>query len=178
MSLAKRGSNNNLAGLPLKFKQNLHWVKISTASTIFWIYLVIFRDYGLKDRNFKHVFEIKFRETSQNFNSFSSFRQLLFLFFLCICCLIELKFCKVSQNSFANRCWKYQSSILKNKKGLVLKKYLLSRCQYQNKKALFTYPIFSEAFEFKYLNKIFEREDSKPVQKSVKRSLLRPRKPF
>ena len=32
------------------------------------------------------------------------------------------------------------------KKGLFLKKYFLSRCQYQNKKDLFTDPIFSEGF--------------------------------
>jgi hypothetical protein len=35
---------------------------------------------------------------------------------------------------------------LKNKKVLFLKKKNLSRCQYQNKKALFTNPIFSEGF--------------------------------
>ena len=32
--------------------------------------------------NFQHLFEKEFRETSQNFNSFSSFRQFLFPFFL------------------------------------------------------------------------------------------------
>ena len=31
--------------------------------------------------NFQHLFEKEFRETSQNFNSFSSFRQFLFPFF-------------------------------------------------------------------------------------------------
>ena len=74
-------------------------LKIRTASAIFWIYLGIFRDYGLKNIffrnktflffkieswNFQHLFEIEFRETSQNFNSFSSFRQLLFSFFLLV----------------------------------------------------------------------------------------------
>ena len=34
------------------------------------------------------------------------------------------------------------------KQVLFLKKYFLSRCQYQNKKALFTDPIFCEGFEF------------------------------
>ena len=59
-------------------------LKIRTASAIFWNYLGIFRDYGLKNIffrnktflffkieswNFQHLFEKEFRETSQNFNS-------------------------------------------------------------------------------------------------------------
>jgi len=35
---------------------------------------------------------------------------------------------------------------LVTKYHLFLKKYFLGRCQYQNKKALFTNPIFSEGF--------------------------------
>ena len=62
----------------------------------------------------------------------------------CLNELNELKFCEVSRNSFSNRCWKFQLSILKNKKVLFQKKYFLGRCQYQNKKAFFTDPIFSE----------------------------------
>ena len=37
-------------------------------------------------------------------------------------CLIELKFCEVSRKYFSNRFWKFQLSILKNKKVLFLKK--------------------------------------------------------
>ena len=70
---------------------------------------------------------------------------MLFTFFS-LGCLIELKFCEVSRNSFSNRCWKFQLSILKNKKVLILKKYFLGRCQYKKKTALFTHPIFSEVF--------------------------------
>ena len=52
-------------------------LKIRTANSIFWISLGIFRDYSLKtflfikieNWNFQHLFEIEFRETSQNFNS-------------------------------------------------------------------------------------------------------------
>jgi hypothetical protein len=40
---------------------------------------------------------------------------------------------------------------LKNKKNLFLKKNLLGRCQYQNKKALFTDPILSEGFDKIYV---------------------------
>ena len=63
----------------------------------------------------------------------------------CLNELNEWKFCEISWNSFSNRCWKFQLSTLKNKKVLFLKKFL-SRCQYQNKKTLFTDPIFSEGF--------------------------------
>ena len=45
---------------------------------------------------------------------------MLFTFFS-LGCLIELKFCEVSRNSFSNRCWKFQLSILRNKKVLFLK---------------------------------------------------------
>ena len=38
-------------------------------------------------------------------------------------CLNELKFCKVSQNPKSNSCWKFQLSILTNKKVLFLKKF-------------------------------------------------------
>ena len=37
---------------------------------------------------------------------------------------------------------------LKSKKFYSLKNYFLGRCQYQNKKALFTDPIFSDGFDF------------------------------
>ena len=38
---------------------------------------------------------------------------------------------------------------LEKQKVLFLKKYDLGHCQYQNKKALFTDPIFSDGFGFK-----------------------------
>jgi predicted nucleic acid-binding Zn finger protein len=62
-------------------------LKIRTAKAIFWIYLG--GTYGLKNNffrnktflffkigswNFQHLFEIKFRETSQHFNSLSLFK--------------------------------------------------------------------------------------------------------
>ena len=88
-------------------------LKIRTANAIFWNYLGLFRDYGLEhiffrnktflffkieSWNFQHLFEMKFRETSQNFNS------------------IRQPIKKIS-----NRCWKFQLSILKNKNVLFLK---------------------------------------------------------
>ena len=56
-----------------------------------------------------------------NFSVHRLHRQFLFPFFS-MDCLIELKFCEVSRNSFLNRCWKFQLWILKNKKVLFLKK--------------------------------------------------------
>ena len=90
---------------------------------------------------------MEFRETSQNFNSFSLFRQLLFSVFS-MGCLTELKLCEVSRNSFSNLFWKFQLSIVKNKKVLFLKKYFLSRFQYQNKKAFFTGAIFPKVLVY------------------------------
>ena len=48
--------------------------------------------------------------------------QTIAIFIFSIGCLIELKFCEVSRNSFSNRFWKFQLSVLKNKKVLFLKK--------------------------------------------------------
>ena len=55
-----------------------------------------------------------------------------------------MKFCEVSRNPISNWTWKFQRSILKNKKVLFLKKIFFGRCQYQNKKALFTDSIFQK----------------------------------
>ena len=44
-----------------------------------------------------------------------------------------------------------ESSILKNKKSFIPKKTFSGRCQHQNKKALFTDPIFSEGFCLDYI---------------------------
>ena len=47
--------------------------------------------------------------------------QTIVIFILSIGCLIELKFCEVSRNSISNWIWKFQLSILKDKKVLFLK---------------------------------------------------------
>ena len=100
------------------------------------VYCKTFLFFKIESWNFQVQFEIEFRETSQNFNSFSLFRQLLFSSFF-IGCLIVLKFREVSGNSISNWTWKFQLSILKNKKKI-------GRCQYQNLKALFTDSIFQK----------------------------------
>ena len=71
--------------------------------------------------NFQHLFDLWFRETTHNF---SSFRQLFLTIDKCHLniCLNELKFCTASWNPKANSCWKFQLSILTNKKVLFLKK--------------------------------------------------------
>ena len=79
--------------------------------------------FKIESWNFQVQFEIKIRETSQNFNTFSFFRQLLFSSFF-ISCLIELKFWEISGDSFLTSVWKFQLSTFKNKKVLFLKKNL------------------------------------------------------
>ena len=104
--------------------------KLGQQSTICWNSLCLFRDYSLnyiflgifflffkiESWNFQHLFEKEFRETSQNINSF---RQFLFPFSLSIVWLSE-----VSQNSFSNRRWKFQLSVLKNK-SFIPEKYII-----------------------------------------------------
>ena len=89
--------------------------KLGQQSANCWNSLDLFRDYVLnhflffkiENRNFQHLFENKFCETSQYFNSFSLFRQFLFLL---------SDWFEFLWGSFSNRFWKFQLSILKNKK--------------------------------------------------------------
>ena len=101
--------------------------------------------FKIESWNFQVQFEIKIRETSQNFNSFSLFRQLLFSSFF-ISCLIELKFCKVSWNSISNWTWKFQLSILKNKKVLLLKKIFFKPLSISKQKSFVYWLNFPEGF--------------------------------
>ena len=64
----------------------------------------------------------------------------------CLNKLNELKCGEVSRNSISNRCWKFQLSILKNKKVLFLKKYLLSRIAKVDPKDGFSRPNFQWRF--------------------------------
>ena len=64
---------------------------------------------------FQHLFDLEFHETS---NIFSAFRKPIEKIEIKVFYILlnELKFCEVSQNLKSNRCWKFQLSILKNKK--------------------------------------------------------------
>ena len=107
--------------LPVQSKPSL---KIGTENAIWWNSLGLFRDYGLnyiffrnktflffkiESWNLQHLFKKKIRETSQNFNSIRKWveknenKN-------CLNELNKLKFCKVLQNYFSNRCWKFQFS--------------------------------------------------------------------
>ena len=101
--------------------------------------------FKIESWNFQVQFEIKIRETSQTFNSFSFFRQLLFSSFF-IRCLIELKFCKVSWNSISKWTWKFQLSILKNKKVLFLKKNFFGPLSISKQKNFVYWLNFKEGF--------------------------------
>ena len=63
------------------YHQYLLSLKIRTANAIFLIYLGSFLFFKIETWNFQYLFEMEFRETSQNFNSF---RQLWFSFFLSV----------------------------------------------------------------------------------------------
>ena len=63
-----------------------------------------------------------------------------------IVCLIELKFCKVSWNSISKWTWKFQLSLLKNKKNLFLKKNFFGPLSISKQKS-FVYSLnFPEGF--------------------------------
>ena len=95
--------------------------------------------FEIESWNFQNLFEKEFYETSQTFNSI---RQPIEKDENnnCLNKLNKLELCEVSRNSISNWTWKFQLSILKNKKVLCLKK----NCQYQNKKALCTDSIFQK----------------------------------
>ena len=110
-------------------------LKIRTASAIFWIYLGLLRDYGLKffllgiklflffkieSWNFQYLFEIEFREVSQNFKSFSSFKQLFYSIFLSVVWMSwnfvrfhEILF-QSDAESFSFQSWKTKKIFLKD----------------------------------------------------------------
>ena len=123
------------------YHQYLLSLKIRTANAIFLIYLGSFLFFKIETWNFQYLFEMEFRETSQNFNSFSLFRQLLLSFFQSVVWLSW----KFVWKFFFKKFLKVSPFYLE-KQVLFLKKIILSCCQYQNKKALFIYPIFSEGF--------------------------------
>ena len=97
-------------------------LKIKMANAIFWICLGIFKEYGMKN--------IFLGKKLLNFCAFqgrkltlsASVWKTIVIFIFSIDCLIELKFCKDSQFFFSKKCWKFQASILKNKKVLFLEK--------------------------------------------------------
>ena len=135
--------------------QNLHWklgwLTPSFGSTLavrlkkHFFRNIFFLFFKIESWNFQHLFEIEFRETSQNFNSFSLFRQLLFSFFLSVVWL-SWNFVRFHEILFQTDSESFSFLSWKTKKFYSPKKIFLSHCQYQNKKALFTDPIFSEGF--------------------------------
>ena len=96
--------------------------------------------FKLESWNFQNLFEIELCETLQNFNSLSFFRHFFFHFFYWFSDWVEILW-----NSFSNRFWKFQFSILKIKKDLFLEKRL-SRCQYKKQKSFVYRPNFQWRF--------------------------------
>ena len=81
----------------------------------------------------------------------------------CLNKLRELKFCEVSGNSFSNRRWKFQLSIIKNKKVLFLKKNFLSRTTKIHPKNGVCRLNFPEGFDLAYLEPIKYALESKLI---------------
>ena len=73
------------------------------------------------------------------------------IFIFCIDCLIELKWFLFHEKLFQTDAESFSSQSWKTKKFYSQKKFLLSHCQYQNKKILFTDSIFSGGFGRKSL---------------------------
>ena len=84
-------------------------------------------------------------ESSQNFNSFGSFRQLLFSFILSVAYWVKILW--GFSKFFFKQMLKVSAFYLQEQKSFIHKNHFWDRCQYQNKKALFTDPIFSEGFD-------------------------------
>ena len=97
--------------------------------------------FKIECRNFQVQFEIGFFETSQNFNSFSFFRELLFSPFLSVVWL-SWNFVRFHEIQFQTEPESFSFLSWKTKKFYSWKKYFFGRCQYENKKSLFTDSIF------------------------------------
>ena len=94
-------------------------LKIGTANAICWNSLGLFRDFFVfQDRKFSasvwkriswKLTKFQLNQTIDRKNENNN-------------CLNELKFCEVSRNSYSNRRWKFQLSIMKNKQKNISKK--------------------------------------------------------
>ena len=58
-------------------------------------------------------------------------------------------------NFFFKQILKVSAFCLEKQRSFIPKRFFLSRCQYQNKEALFTNPIFSEGFGVDYRYTLF-----------------------
>ena len=127
--------------------------KIETAKAIFWIW------YGLKNYffrnktflffkiecwNFQVQFEIEFHETSHNFNSISlAYSDNCYFYLFLSVVWLSWNLARVHITQFQTEPESFSFLSWKTKKFYsYLKKKFLSRCQFQNKKALFTISIF------------------------------------
>ena len=103
--------------------------------------------FNIESWNFQVHFEIYFRETLQNFNSI---RQPIKKDENnnCLKKLNVLKFCEDSRILISNWTWKFQLSILKNKKVLFLKKFFFKPLSISKQKKLCLPTQFSRRFWF------------------------------
>ena len=121
----------------------------------FWLWICtvhcIFRNttfFVFKIESWK--FESEFRETSQDFNSFSSFRKLLFHFFHRLSDWVEILW--GFMKSFFKQMLKVSAFYLEKQKGFIPKKIFFKPLSMSKQKSFVTYPIFSEGFGVGYLS--------------------------
>ena len=106
--------------------------------------------FNIERWNFQHLFDNRILWNLTKFQLIQLI-QTIFISTFSISCPIELKFCEASRNYFSNRWWKFQISILKNKKDLFLEKYEISQewTGFDIKTTSFIYcPNFQQCFCF------------------------------
>ena len=134
--------------------KNLHW-KLRQQS---WNSPAPFRDYDLDHIVFRNKTFLFFKIESWNFQQlfekefhFNSIRQQIEKMKITIVWMSWMSWNFVRFHKILFQTDAESFNFLSWKKKIFLKKYFLGRCQYQNKKALFTDPIFSEGFGLQYI---------------------------
>ena len=102
--------------------------------------------FKIESWNFQHLFEKLFHQISKNLNSI---RQSIEKFKITIVWMswMSWNFMRFHEIQFLTDTERFSFQSWKTKKVLFLKKDFLSRCQYQNKKTVFTGSIFREGFD-------------------------------
>ena len=114
----------------------------------YFLRIKTFLFFKIESWNFQHLFQIQFRETSQNFNFFSLFGQLLFFYRLS---WNFERFHEILFQTDSER--KFQLSILKNKKVLFLKKNFFTPLSVSKQSSFVYRPNFQRRFWSKVCNR-------------------------
>ena len=96
-------------------------------TTYFFFRNKTFLFFKIESWNFQHLFVKKFQKLHKISTQSDNWKMKINN---CLNKLNELKFGEVARNSISNRFWKFQLSILKNKKVLFQKKIKLQLCEW------------------------------------------------